>query len=168
MGQKYTVVAEAASIAAASGTGAPVFQIKTPSTANVAIHDIVIGGVAGAASQPQSQTFTVRVCRGATALATEGGTRMTPRGLHPNQRASTVTAIKDSNPAAGATEGGVCLFASGWVGAAGDWRWSSGGDLDKAFHCAPSSNISFLVHPTDTTVVQATITFEEGVHQVKA
>lgn len=170
MGQVYTLVAQTNSVAAAAGLGEKVLTIKTPSTANVRIREIELAGEAGAASQPQSQTFRIRVTRGATTSvgATDGGTRTLPIPVHPQGRASAVTAVVNGTSVAAATEGGVCLLTSTYVGAAGPWKWDAGRDPDMAFYCKPSSNISLILHATDTTVVQATMTFEENVHEWKA
>src|SRR3990167_7505678 len=114
MGEIYSTFSDNSSIAAASGPGSSLFVIKPAASNGVRLRSVDIVGVPGATSAPQSQSFRVRIVRGATAatIATQGGTRLTPDNLHPLGRSAVSTVIKTCSTATGshsATEGGLCI-----------------------------------------------------------
>jgi hypothetical protein len=147
------------SVAASSGLGVPIFNIKAGTGNSVLIREVRIGGVAGAASQPQVQTFTVRCTRNATVYATEGGIRPTVENIHPLGSSANATVRAGITAAAAATEGGRLLFADTYVGGNGSWCWAPPRDLAPWANI--SKNLAVLFHATDTTVVNATIVHEE-------
>jgi len=166
MGEMYSAFSDDTEVAVAA-TGRALFVIKPAASNGVRLRWLDILGIPGATSAPQSQTFRVRIVRGATAatLATQGGTRLTPRNLHPLGRTAAVSTVtRLPSTATGShspTEGGICLYSSVINGANGPWSWSSADKPELAYWCNKSSNLSVLVHPTDTTVFSGRLVFEE-------
>ena len=166
MGEIYSTFSDDTEVAVAA-TGRALFVIKPASSNGVRLRSIDIVGIPGVTSAPQSQTFRVRMVRGATTatIATQGGTELGLNNLHPLGRTAVSTVVKLPSTATGShspTEGGICLYSSVINGAKGEsWSWSSADKPELAYWCDKSSNLSVLVHPTDTTVFSGRLVFEE-------
>src|SRR3990167_7540651 len=120
MGEMYSTFSDDTEVAVAA-TGRALFVIKPASTNGVRLRSIDIEGIPGATSAPQSQSFRIRIVRGATSatLATQGGTELALNNLHPLGRAAVSTVVKLPSTATGShspTEGGICLYSS-----VGEW-----------------------------------------------
>jgi hypothetical protein len=159
MGAIFYTSVRGRSCAASTGLGVPIFNLQAGARNSIALREIRIGGVVGAASSIFSQNFEVRVVRNATVFATEGGSRtVTTEALFSPGAAANATVRMGVTAAAAATEGGKLLFADSFTGSQG-FLWTP----DK--YCAPQANISkniaVLFHATDTTVINATVVHEE-------
>ena len=164
MGEIYSAISDDTEVVVAA-TGRALFVIKPASSNGVRLRWLDILGIPGATSAPQSQTFRVRIVRGATAatLATQGGTRLSVKSLHPLGRAAVSTVTRLPSTATGShspTEGGICLYSS-VINGGNPWSWSSADKPELSYWCDKSSNLSVLVHPTDTTVFSGRLVFEE-------
>lgn len=163
MGQLFYASVFLRSVAAATGLGVPIFNIKAPSNGSVRLREAVIGTTLG--STANSATSTIRFTRNATAYATEGGTRaLTIENVMPWGRAAGATVRAGVTAAAAATEGGKLIYADSMIapGATGArWSWDSWLDPRKSPWIDNGQQLAVLLHATDTTVVNASVIFEE-------
>lgn len=168
-GQIYYASIFLRSVAAATGLGVPIFNIKAQNNGSIRLREVVIGNALGSTTQLQSNT--VRFTRNATVYATEGGVELVHENAKPWQRASsgaqggvTSRVVAGVTAAAGATEGGKLIYSDtiigGGVGGA-NWRWDSWTNSAKAPWIDNSQQMAILLHATDTTIVNASVVFEE-------
>lgn len=149
-GEKFAVVADKLSIAAQVG----LFALNVPAGTRVKVKELRIGG--SGTTDSVINTYPVHIVRHQTsATATAGGTVAPVKNLHPSLRATTVGA---STLPTLATAGGAMVFSDVWVTTQpfvyqpreGDEPWAVG-----------SNGLVVVVTATDTTLVNATLVFEE-------
>lgn len=175
MGQIYSASVFYRSVSAATGLGVPIFNLKAGSNA-VRLREVVLGTALGSTTVLQGNA--IRFVRAATTYATEGGTSAFTVEPHmPWSRASQLTPAQGSatllgrivagvTAAEAATEGGKLLYSDtitgiSTTGSGARWSWNSWGSPERSYWVDNLTNLSIHLHATDTTIINATVVFEE-------
>lgn len=168
--QRYTVSLEAnagtpVAVAAGAALGSPLIALRTYGEAGATINTSVRLRrieVSSTAVNTPLEGMRVRVVRGWTIAeaATEGGVQIVPRNVQPWARAATAVAVTNAGPLAAVTEGGVSLYSTSFQKGSQPWVWEAK-TPDEGLVCNQGSGLVILAHPTESTTMYATVTFEE-------
>ncbi len=135
-----------------------VFEITSPSTKRVRIHDIRLGQYSDA-GDAQAEILSVLIIRGYT-VSGSGGSSVTPANVISDSVKVAASTVEANNTTVANTGTAVTLLADAWNVQAGAWIAPV---LDRtAFVIGPSTRLVVrITAPADSLTMNGTMIFEE-------